>query len=64
VFAKFGDVAGKTGEVSAVGEKSIRITASGGQIEVLRLRHEDGKKMDAADFVRSANLAVGAALGT
>jgi hypothetical protein len=30
----------------------------------LLLRHEDGKKMDAADFVRSANLAVGAALGT
>ena len=63
-FTKFGDVAGKIGEVSAVGEKSIRITASGGQIEVSRLRHEDGKKMDAADFARNANLAVGTALGT
>jgi methionyl-tRNA formyltransferase len=64
VFARFGDVAGKAGEVSAIGEKSIRITASGGQIEVLRLRHEDGKKMDAGEFARAAGLAVGTSLGT
>lgn len=64
VFGKFGDVAGKIGEVSAVGEKSIRVTASGGQIEVLRLRHEDGKKVDAGEFARTANLSAGTALGT
>ena len=64
VFAKFGDVVGKVGEVSAVGDKSIRITTSGGQIEVLRLRHEDGKKVDAGEFARSAGLAVGTVLGT
>jgi len=64
VFAKFADVAGKIGEVSAIGENSLRITAAGGQIEVLRLRHEDGKKMDAGEFARSAGLAVGTALGS
>jgi len=64
VFGRFADVAGKSGEISAIGEKSIKITASGGQIEVSRLRHEDGKKMDAVEFVRSAGLGVGAVLGT
>ncbi|MCC6532801.1 MAG: methionyl-tRNA formyltransferase [Burkholderiales bacterium] len=64
VFRRFADVAGKSGEVSAIGEHSIRVTASGGQIEVLRLRHEDGKKMDAVEFVRSAGLAAGTMLGT
>jgi methionyl-tRNA formyltransferase len=63
VFARFADVAGKSGEVSAVGEKSLRITASGGQIEVLRLRHEDGKKMDAGEYARAAGLTVGTLLG-
>lgn len=64
VFGRFADVAGKIGEVSAIGEKSIRVTASGGQIEVLRLRHEDGKKVDAGEFARSAGLSVGTALGS
>lgn len=64
VFAKFADVAGKIGEVSAIDQKTIRITAAGGQIEVLRLRHEDGKKVDAGEFARSAGLTVGTAFGS
>ncbi len=64
VFGRFADVVGKSGEISAIGETSIKITASGGQIEVTRLRHEDGKKMDAVEFVRSAGLTVGAVLGS
>lgn len=64
VFRRFADVSGKIGEISAVGEKSIKITAQGGQIEVLRLRHEDGKKVDAAEHARSAGWAAGTALGT
>jgi len=63
VFARFADVAGKIGEVSAVGEGNIRITAAGGQIEVMRLRHEDGKKMDAGEFARTSGLTLGTALG-
>jgi methionyl-tRNA formyltransferase len=63
-FRRFADVAGKTGEVTAVGEGSIKVTAQGGQIEVLRVRLEDGKKVEAAEFARSAGLAAGSFLGT
>jgi methionyl-tRNA formyltransferase len=61
-FRRFADVTGKIGEVTAVGEKSIKVTAQGGQIEILRLRHEDGKKIDAAEFARAAGLVAGAFL--
>jgi len=64
VFRRFADVAGKIGEVSAVTEQGIKVTAAGGQIEVLRLRHEDGKKVAAAEFARSAGLSPGTLLGT
>ena len=64
VFRRFADVVGKIGEVTAVGEQSFRVTAQGGQIEVLRVRHEDGKKMGAGEFARSAGLATGTFLGT
>jgi methionyl-tRNA formyltransferase len=63
-FRRFADVSGKMGEVTAVGEHSIKITAQGGQIEVLRVRHEDGKKIDAAEFARASQLAAGTFLGT
>ena len=62
-FRRFADVAGKIGEVSAVDGISIKVTAQGGQIEVLRLRHEDGKKMEAGEYARSAGLAKGTLLG-
>ena len=63
VFGRFADVAGKIGEVTQVGEQSIRVTAQGGQIEILRLRHEDGKKVAAAEYARSAGVAAGTFLG-
>jgi methionyl-tRNA formyltransferase len=63
-FRRFADVSGKMGEVTAVGEHSIQVTAQGGQIEILRLRHEDGKKIDAAEFARASQLAAGTFLGT
>ncbi len=64
VFRRFADVAGKIGEVSAVSDQAIRITAAGGQIEVQRVRHEDGKKIAAGEFARSAGLTVGTVLGS
>jgi methionyl-tRNA formyltransferase len=63
VFRRFADVVGKIGEITAIGDESIRITAQGGQIEVLRLRQEDGKKMGAAEFARSAGVTAGTFLG-
>jgi methionyl-tRNA formyltransferase len=60
----FGAVRGKPGEVTDVGAQSLRITAHGGQIEVLKVKHEDGKKMGAGEFARSAGLAAGTILGS
>ena len=60
----FGAVKGKPGEVTDVGADSIRITAHGGQIEVLKLKPEDGKKMGAGDFARSVGLVPGTLLGS
>jgi methionyl-tRNA formyltransferase len=62
-FRRFADVAGKIGEVTGLGEKSFKVTAQGGHIEVLRARHEDGKKVDAAELARTAGLAAGTILG-
>jgi len=62
-FRRFADVSGKIGEVTAVGEKSIRVTAQGGQIEILRARLEDGKKLDAAEVARATGIVAGTLLG-
>ena len=35
-----------------------------GQIELLRVRHEDGKKVSAAEFARSAGIGAGTFLGS
>jgi methionyl-tRNA formyltransferase len=63
-FHTFGAVKGKIGEISAIGPDSLRITAQGGQIEVFKLKHEDGKKISAAEFVAEHGLAVGSAFGS
>jgi len=60
----FGAVKGRVGEVSAIGPDSLRVTAHGGQIEVFKLKPEDGKKVAATDFVRDAGLTVGTLLGS
>jgi len=59
----FGAVKGKVGEIASIGAESLFITAQGGQIEVFKLKHEDGKKISAADFVREYSLVVGSAFG-
>jgi methionyl-tRNA formyltransferase len=64
VARRYADVAGKIGEVSAVGEASFRVMAQGGAIEVLRARGEDGKKVSGGEFARANGLANGAILGT
>jgi len=60
----FGAVKGKPGEISEIGAEAIRVTAHGGQIEVLKLKPEDGKKMAAAEFAQGAGLTVGTLLGS
>ena len=60
----FGAVKGKPGEIAAVTEAALFVTAQGGQIEVAKLKHEDGKKISAADFAALHGLTVGLAFAT
>ena len=64
MFRTFGAVKGKIGEVSEIGTDSFRITAQGGQIEVFKIKHEDGKKVSAAEFVQAHGITVGTAFGS
>ncbi len=59
----FGAVKGKPGEVTEIGEKSLFITAQGGQIEVAKLKHEEGKKVSPAEFAAAYGIAAGARFG-
>ncbi len=63
-FRTFGAVKGKIGEVSEIGSSSFRITAQGGQIEVLKAKGEDTKKVGGAELAAALGLAVGTLLGT
>jgi methionyl-tRNA formyltransferase len=60
----FGAVQGKVGEISGVTESSFFVTAQGGRIEVLRAKHEEGKKLSAPEFLASLSLAQGAIFGS
>ncbi|MDR7040689.1 methionyl-tRNA formyltransferase [Methylobacterium sp. BE186] len=63
VVRTIGAVKGKIGEVTEVGELSIRVTAQGGQIEIFKVKPEGGKKVSAAEFAASGALSVGTILG-
>jgi len=63
-FRTFGAVKGKVGEVSEVSASSFFVTAQGGRIEVLKAKHEDGKKVSAAEFVAQHSITPGTVLGT
>jgi methionyl-tRNA formyltransferase len=58
-----GTTTGRPGEVTAVSEASFTVAATGGQIEVLRVRPAGGQKISAAAFANSVGLRPGAQLG-
>jgi methionyl-tRNA formyltransferase len=60
----FGAVKGKIGEITDLGPESMRITAQGGQVEVSKVKPEEGKKIAAAEWAKSANVAAGTILGS
>jgi methionyl-tRNA formyltransferase len=60
----FGAVRGKVGEVSEVTATSFFVTCQGGRIEVLKAKHEEGKKGGAAELAGQYGLAPGTILGT
>jgi methionyl-tRNA formyltransferase len=59
----FAQVKGKVGAVASIGEKSLLVSAQGGQLEVFALRFDDGKKLNAPEFCKQAGIAAGAQLG-
>jgi methionyl-tRNA formyltransferase len=60
----FSQVKGSVGSITAIGEHSVLIAAQGGQIELIRARYENGKKLPAPQVCAEAGLQVGAMLGS
>jgi methionyl-tRNA formyltransferase len=58
----FGAVAGKPGEVCAIGSESIEVALQGGRLELKVVRPEGGAKMPAAQLASSLKLAAGSPL--
>lgn len=59
----FSQVKGSIGAVTAIGDKSLLVAAQGGDVEVLMVRYDDGKKIPAPQFCAEAGLAIGTVLG-
>ena len=60
----FGAVKGKIGEITQIDAQTMRITAQGGQVEIAKVKPEEGKKVPAADWAKSAGLGTGTILGS
>ena len=60
----FGAVKGKIGEIAEIGPESMRVTAQGGQVKIAKVKPEEGKKVSAAEWAKSANVAAGTILGS
>jgi methionyl-tRNA formyltransferase len=59
----FSQVHGKVGSVTAVEGQSMFVMSQGGQIELLKVRYGDGKKIPASQFCAEAGIAPGTLLG-
>jgi len=64
VTRSFGAVKGKIGECIGIGAESLLVSAQGGQIEIFKVKPEDGKKMSAAQFCAESGFAIGNSLGS
>ena len=60
----FGAVKGKIGEITEIGAESMRVTAQGGQVEIAKVKPEEGKKVSAAEWAKAAGVGTGTILGT
>jgi len=59
----FSQVSGGVGTVTSVGERSFRVAAHGGEIEVSKVKHGDRGKAPASQFCAEAGLRAGSLLG-
>jgi methionyl-tRNA formyltransferase len=64
LFRRFADVPGKIGGVTDVTADSFKVTAQGGQIEVLKARLGDGRKIGGGEVARAAGLSADTVLGS
>jgi methionyl-tRNA formyltransferase len=58
----FGQSKAAIGTVTAIGEQSFSVAVQGGQIELMRVRYEGGKKLPGPQFCAEAGVQVGALL--
>jgi methionyl-tRNA formyltransferase len=58
----FSQVRGKSGTVTAV-DQGLWVAAQGGEIEILRVRYDEGKKVSASQFIAETGIAAGIVLG-
>jgi len=63
LFRRFAEVPGKVGGVTDVTPQSFKITAQGGQIEVLKAKLEDGKKISGGELAQAAGFSTATVLG-
>ena len=64
LFRRFADVPAKIGEVADVTAQSFKVVAQGGLIEVLKAKHEDGKKASGGDVAQANGIQAGTLLGS
>ncbi len=60
----FGTVKGKPGEITSITDTSMFITVQGGQVEVSKLKHEEGKKVSPTDFAAAYSVSAGTIFGS
>src|SRR5438477_8090380 len=63
LFRRFAEVPGKIGGVTGITAQSFKITAQGGQIEVLKAKLEDGKKVGGGALAQAAGFSADTLLG-
>jgi methionyl-tRNA formyltransferase len=59
----FSAVRGKVGAVTEIGARSLQVATQGGQIEVLTVRADEGKKLSGAEYCAQTGLVAGSLLG-
>jgi methionyl-tRNA formyltransferase len=59
----FSQVSGNVGTVTTVGDRTFRVAAHGGEIEVAKVKHGDRGKLPASQFCAEAGIRAGTLLG-
>jgi methionyl-tRNA formyltransferase len=60
----FGAVKGKPGEITSITDTAMHITVQGGQVEIAKLKHEDGKKVSPTEFATAFSVVAGTLFGS